>query len=157
MARSSDNEPLPQDAFASPDLAGEASRLSDKLNAVQGLLSKIPFRIATTISEGQVGLMYARRGGDWILYWLSREDRNDEFEATPLSQATISVKAHAATLLPKLLEVMIHERNKRTRELRDAHAALDRVPALIQQLRTPASGAQAPSSEIEAGFDEVPF
>lgn len=154
------------------DIQSETKRLTDRLLAFEQYLIGLPWKTEAEVRDGQFRLRFERRDRGWALvafqqYYtvtpmrrsidtLAGEPEQEHWNEALLRDASISNKARAAALLPKLLESMRAEYDQRTQDLAQGHRALDQLEQALDPVRMLTAQTISEINHIPFGEASVP-
>jgi hypothetical protein len=105
--------------------ATRATLLSQSLEAAESFLQQIPGKIEVSVGEGWNKLEFMKRSSlGWKLWY------GDDQEGCFVTNASVEIKAEAAKLLPKLLEVLVESITGKLEAVDAGLESLKKIPFL---------------------------
>ncbi len=121
---------------AAKDLHAEADRLTARLLQIEARLTAMPWKLEVGVENGEyhdgddyLEVGFERRAEKWCLVCTIGRAKHPIL----LKDASMTVKAEAAEMLPRLFEKMREEFDSRASMLEKGHAALDGLEEALSQ------------------------
>ncbi len=114
-----------------------ATELSQRIEAFEQWLNKLPGRVETTLwvrdggeggYETYFGLLLHRSGKKWIVSYGYSDNSgrpDDDWSWTPLNEASLEIKVKAVGNFPDLLKEIVKAQQSLTRRIEQAQSAFD--------------------------------
>lgn len=126
------------------EFAAKATLLSNMLEEVEAFLQRLEGKTPVEIIDDDEVLTFSRDSGEWRLLFL------DSGGHAVVTESSVSVKARAARLLPKLLDQLIERQQSRLVEVDEALAALKQLPLFKDKKLTVAFETTGSFSDLKA-------
>lgn len=118
----------------STEYADKATQLSNLLGLAEDFLRKMPGKFELSAHDDYGKLVLRRTGSnDWRLQYLDTSEPHlpdEEPEYVNVTEARVEIKAHAAILLPKLIEKLLSGHDERLALVNKALSQLKTIPFL---------------------------
>lgn len=106
------------------EFAEKSTRLSNQLEEAEAFLQEMPGKLEVSVGEGWGQLSFSRCQSGWRLWYGSEQD------GELVTEASVETKAHAASLLPELVNRLFAVVSERLEQVDAGLTALKDVPFL---------------------------